>query len=227
MLMSKELYIYHHLGLGDHIICNAIVRNYAKENDKVYLFVKPNNINNVRFMYRDLNNIDYIVGDDRYAEDYIRNNNIKNILKIGFDKLDRTIKFDESFYKSIGMNFEKKWNDFYIERDINSEKNLFNGLGISENNYIFISEDTNRGYKLDYNKYPHDVKIISSEMNCGLFDLCYTIENAREIHVMESSIKSLIEHLDVKTNKLYLHDYVRNYNNELHPTSKKEWLIIS
>lgn len=115
----KELYIYHHMGLGDHIICNAIIRNYAKENDMIHLFVKPHNHKNVSFMFRDLTNIDYIISDDSIAvwssnwrqspENYIKDNNITNLLKIGFEKLDISrYKFDESFYNCIGMDFNKK-----------------------------------------------------------------------------------------------------------------------
>lgn len=36
------------------------------------------------------------------------------------------------------MNFEKKWSDFYVERDIEREKNLFNELELSDNNYISV-----------------------------------------------------------------------------------------
>mgnify|MGYP003350965212 CR=1 FL=1 len=38
----KEIYIHHHLGLGDHIDMNGLIRFYiqAKDYKKVYLFVK-------------------------------------------------------------------------------------------------------------------------------------------------------------------------------------------
>lgn len=222
----KELYIYHHLGLGDHIICNAIVRNYAKQNDKVYLFVKPHNFNNVEFMYRDLQNIDYLIGDDAFAEKYVRENNISNLLKIGFDNLDRNINFDLSFYKLANIDFEKKWTDFYIDRDMEKEKILFDSLGIKENNYIFINEDKNRGYVMNKNKYRQDLPIITSDIQCGLFDLCYTIENAKEIHLMESSIKCLVEHLNIKTDNIFFHHYVRGYPPTLRVTSKRKWFIL-
>jgi len=222
----KELYIYHHLGLGDHIVCNAIVRNYSKQNDKIYLFVKPHNLDNVSFMYRDLKNIEYIAGDDNVAQNYINTNNIKNLLQIGFDKLDRKIRYDESFYRQIGMDFEKKWTDFYIERDMNKEKELFNSLKIKENEYIFINEDSKRGHLLDKNKYRQDIRIVSSEIPCPLFDLCYIIENAKEVHLMESSIKCLSDHINIKTDKLFYHYYVRNYPFNVQVTSKRNWFIL-
>jgi hypothetical protein len=221
----NKLYIYHHLGLGDHIICNAIVRNYAKQND-IILFVKPHNYENVKFMYRDLKNIDYVIGDDSIAEKYIKDNNITNLLKIGFDELDRSVNFDLSFYRLAKIDFEKKWTDFYIDRDKKKEKELFNSLEIKENEYIFINEDKTKGYKLNENKYRHDIPIITSEMSCGLFDLCYTVENALEIHLMESSIKCLSDHINIKTDKLFYHSYVRNYPKTLRVTSRRNWTIL-
>lgn len=79
----EEIYIYHHLGLGDHIICNSIVRNFCDSYDTVYLFVKPHNYKNVEFMYRDLTNITLIKGYDNFCENYIKR---KNYIKIGFDE---------------------------------------------------------------------------------------------------------------------------------------------
>ena len=99
------IYIYHHLGLGDHIICNSIIRYYSKLYDKIFLFVKECNQKNVSFMFRDLNNVEYIIGDDFFINKYIIDNNIKNLIKIGFDKLDNRLNFDRSFYEQINLPF--------------------------------------------------------------------------------------------------------------------------
>lgn len=219
----ETLYIYHHLGLGDHIICNAIVRNYAKQND-IVLFVKPHNFENVQYMYRDLKNIDYIIGDDSVAEKFITDNNITNLLKIGFDKLDYRYKFDEAFYRQIGMDFEKKWTDFYLERNEKAEKEALKWFGFKEGEYIFINEDPSRGFTMG--RYRKDLPIINSNNPFPLFDLCYVIENAAEIHLMESSIKCLVEHLDLKTDKLFYHSYMRNYPPNIQVTSKRKWTIL-
>ena len=45
------IYIYHHLGLGDHIICNGLVRFLQKKHNQVSLFCYQHNIENVSFMY--------------------------------------------------------------------------------------------------------------------------------------------------------------------------------
>ena len=41
---------------------------------------------------------------------------------------------------------QKKWTDFYLQRDIDKEKELFDTLGVKEKEYIFINEDSKRGF---------------------------------------------------------------------------------
>jgi len=221
-----ELYIYHHLGLGDHILCNAIVRNYAKQYNKIYLFVKAHNYKNVSFMYRDLRNIEYILGEDSDVRKIILDKS--NVLKIGFEKLDTIhYKFDESFYRCIGMDFEKRWDDFYIERDLEKEKQVFNSLNVKENEYIFIQEDKSRGFHMDRSRITSNLPVISSELPINFFDFCYTIENAKEIHLMASSFKELLESLDTTKCTLFFHNYMRSWTpNQQESTSKKDWIRL-
>ena len=61
--MSGQIYIYHHLGLGDHFHCNGVVRFLLKnkyKNKEVSLFAKKKYFEMVKFMYRDLDNLKII-----------------------------------------------------------------------------------------------------------------------------------------------------------------------
>jgi hypothetical protein len=222
------MYIYHHLGLGDHIICNSIVRDCAKNNDKIILFVKPHNYNNVKFMYRDLKNIEYIQGNDDYVYYFLRKIPKNNILRVGFEKMNlvRDGKFDKSFYVSINKDFETRWSGFYLPRDVDSEIEIFKTFNVKEGEYVFVQEDEKRGHVIDYDLIRKDLPIVSSDQPIDLFMLCYTIENASEVHLYESSIKCLIEGLEPK-GKLFYHSYVRNYPPELESTTKKEWIYLN
>jgi hypothetical protein len=222
-----ELYIYHHLGLGDHILCNAIVRNYAKRYDKIYLFVKPHNYISVKFMYRDLNNIEYIQGDDFIAESIIRGKT--NVLKIGFSELQSNISFDRSFYNLVNLDFSKRWDDFYFERDINREIEFFKSFNIEEKKYIFLHDDKQRGYNINRKFINGDDIILSPNLNLtnNIFDYIYIFLNAKEIHCMDSSFRVLIDSLNINNTKLYFHTYVRgNYNFINLAVSKLKWKII-
>ena len=219
----SEIYIYHHLGLGDHIICNAIVRNYANKYDKIYLFVKPHNYESIKFMYRDLCNLDFLVGDDNFAENNILN---KNIIKIGFDKLNYNMKFDESFYEQVQIDFSKRWDDFYFKRDLEEELNIFKHYSIEEDNYIFLHDDIDRNFEIpNINK---ELNIIRPDKNLtnNIFNYCYLIENAKEIHCIDSSFKLLADSINLKTDRLFYYYLNRRQNYNLYSTSKNKWIEI-
>ena len=93
-------YIYHHLGLGDHIICNGLVRSLIKDEEMYVLFVKPHNRSTVEFMYRDLKNLSFIEGDDEFVNNFLKNNKIKreDIIVAGFYNHPNAKEFDETFY---------------------------------------------------------------------------------------------------------------------------------
>ena len=57
----KRIFLIHHLGLGDHIVCNGLVRELIKKCDLIYFPVKHHNFATVKFMFRDIpNHIKYV-----------------------------------------------------------------------------------------------------------------------------------------------------------------------
>ena len=67
----KRLFISHHLGLGDHIICNSIYREYANKYNWVYIPVFQNYLLVIRDMLKDVTNITYIPVDPIFANEQI------------------------------------------------------------------------------------------------------------------------------------------------------------
>jgi hypothetical protein len=206
--------IHHHLGIGDHIICNGLVRNFYKKNKSIDLFCYDYNETNVKYMYRDLKNLNTIpVSSDKEANSIIIKNNL-NVLKIGFENLyinELSQSFDVEFYKIANLPFSSKFNDFYLERDFEKELSILNFLNPNRDPYIFIHGD------LDMNKIRKDLKIINNPKDYSLFNLISLLENAEEIHVMESSIKCLINQYKLIKPKLYYHNYVK-YCSEFYNT---------
>lgn len=229
-----------HGGLGDAIICNAIVRNFSKLYDYLNIFIAKNNENVVKFMFRDIKNVNYIIwGHDRslvfdgfFTEensDFYKwyNNNIKS----GFDGLlgdvganlydisdkeiirvtnkNQNIPFDMAFYECVNLDFEKRWSDFYFERDFKKEKEVFKSLNIKENEYVFIHDGGSGGNAIvDLNKIRKDLPIIKSSKDIFYFDYCYTIENAKEVHCINSSFMPLVDSIETKGD-LFFHFYTK------------------
>jgi hypothetical protein len=101
--MKNSIYIYHHLGMGDAIICNGIVRHYSNIYDKVYVFSKLINLTNCLRMYRDNKKIKIIPMEDYEIREFIKIFPENNYLIIGHEKLHsrietRDIFFDEIFF---------------------------------------------------------------------------------------------------------------------------------
>ena len=217
----KEIYVWTHLGCGDQINCNAIYRYYAKLYDNVYIFVKIRNAKNIKFMLRDLNNIQFIegIGDhDEFVEFFIMTHPGIPLVKIGFDYLNKKTdkKFVDLFYEQIGLSPEERFNGFYVKRDLDAEENLYNILNPTKEPYIFVHHDTARGHIMNFDHFKNkNFKIIESNYKLDeikeflLFHYLKLIEDAEEIHVMESAFSPMIDCYFKDLKNAYLHKYLR------------------
>ncbi len=234
--MAENIYIYHHLGLGDAIICNAIIRSYAEKYDKVFVFSKPRNTKNTLWMYRDNPRIKIISMEDFEIKQFMKIGSSNKYLIVGHEELFKILDkgletFDQIFYKMSNIPFEDKWNKFYFERDLEKEKNAFyNKLGLKDDEqFLFVHDDPERGRHFKKEFIKKGVKVIhpTKHKDIGIFDFIYTIEKAQEVHVMNSSFSCLIDTMQIKTNKLFYHEYARtDMGNNPNHKLKLNWIIL-
>ena len=222
------VYIYHHLGLGDHIVCNGLVRYLYKQYKQVTLFCYEHNLSNLHYMYRDLENLNlYPANSDYEIQNFINSNNI-HVIKVGFEKMRdfyHTGSFDEAFYKIINLSFDIRFDEFHISRDYDNENKVYNELNKDNEKYIFVHDDLSRGFSINKDKYRSDLKIINNDKRFNIFEMMKIYENAEEIHLMESSISALINSYSFK-NKIFMHKYVRKYDDFGYTKSKNNIIII-
>jgi hypothetical protein len=211
--MKKKYYIYHHLGLGDHIIVNGLVRKLVKADSLYFLFCKNHNVSSVEFMFRDLANLEIIsVNSDLDVIKLIALNNIQDIIKIGHEFLEPikghyNCTWDEAFYRQLNIGFEERWNSFYYERDMKAEGGLFDKYNPEKAPYALIHNTDSTGTdRIDYEKITSSLKKIYVSKSNTIFDYGKLIENADEVHCIDSSFKHLVD--SIKTNaKLFYHKY--------------------
>ena len=232
----NQVIIYHHLGLGDHIMCNGLVRKLIEKNswDKVYVITKDYTTDSVAFMYRDIPTIECVnVKTDREACDHIVKTAIPSIV-IGHSNLNLTNqKVDECFYSQVGINLNEKWNSFRIDRDVNREKKLMDIFKISsDDHFVFVHDDNNK--RIASERLSHFegsvIRPIPSVTN-NAFDYCSMIELADEVHCVDSSFRSLTDMLDVQ-GQLFFHKYASNAYKAFpgengFPTMRKNWTVYS
>jgi hypothetical protein len=209
-------YIYHHLGLGDHIICNGIVRHYNEIFKSVTVFCKPHNFANVEYMYRDNDSIIVLpIGEDSDIIEYVNKNNLhSDLITIGFNRLtnQNSKTFDEGLYNMMGIPFTYRFSKFVFDRNVEKETIVYNELNPNNESYIYIHDDKDRGFIIDRTKINNNLKIIENDKRFLMFDMLKIIENATEIHTMQTGMRDLINSYTFDKPKFYLHWYVRPYN---------------
>lgn len=232
--MAEKIFIYTHLGLGDAIICNGLVRNIVSRNQDVEhcIFSKSAYRDSLEFMYRDLANLKvFPLENDEEVRKHIRETNPRNLISVGFNQLDVTTKrFDQSFYDQFGINFSERWDGFRADRDTEREKKLFNSLGLVEGQYVFIHDDRKRGYEINRkNVVNEEMRIVTPEdfETSNLFDWCKVLEKAKELHFMDSCFKLLYDSIPGNQKMAFYHTYIRGNTNVNITNSRKKFIVIT
>ena len=215
----KPLHLWHHLGMGDHITNNGMVRTLAEREDEIKLFVKTHNLTNVKRMLRDLTNISYIHGTGDQDQFVMRFLDINKCIRLLEVTTTSGLYFDKIMYECANVPFSHKRSKFYFERDLNREKEVYtNILGLEEDEeYIFMhtgAEDLKLDTKL---------RIIKpTNMEVGLFDWGLVIERAKEVHVANSSFFCLID-LAYEIKDGTYHSYLRPGSD---PAISNKWKVL-
>jgi len=212
-IKNNEFILYHHLGLGDHIICAGLVTYLSNNYKRIHLPVKRSNIKNVNFLYRNNSRISTFIVD---IEDddilYYSKKKKLQILKIGFKK--RMDPFNSGFYKQLNLSYEISFKDFGYKRDTLKEEELFKHL-LSKHNihdkYNLVHAESSLG-NADL-RLNDNIPIVHVKKDTDIYNniFLYTklIEEATEINCIDSSFLHLVERSETNA-KLYFHNIKNN-----------------
>ena len=224
--MNDTLHIWHHMGMGDFLIANGIVRHYAEKWKNVVLFYKDPNKANVERLYNDLDNISFKDGgihEDHLAKGWVLLNPMKPLLKIRLETaLPPGQSLESYFYGQAGLPVSHKWEKFHFNRDMDEERRVYHEvLGLEDGeDYVFAHLDWDK----DVKEFPDEVRVVRPDnMDVSLFDYLYVMERAREVHVMGSSFYCLIDCIQLQNDRLFYHEYMRGL--PLGPTNLN-WNVI-
>jgi len=214
--------IHHHLGLGDHFVCNGLVNYICKiSKEPIHLICKKKNIDTVKYLYSENDKVIVIPidGFDEISEvnNYASKTNNK-VLRIGFDYCDLK-NWDISFYNQLNIDFIERYRFFKLPKQ--KPKNLIEAPHYP---YILVhNESSEQKYKLSINT---NLEIFCMDKQEGYHLLSYIdiITNAEEIHCIDSSIFHLIDSIPNTTNKLYFHDIRKP---PTHFNKPIKWEIVS
>lgn len=231
---SSVLLDFHH-GIGDELICNGLVREYCKKYETVGIFCLKRNYPSVSFMYRDLTNLRIHVVNSHTERYQFRFFNTFRFGQNRYDEIRATdaydeeccIRFERQVYGRFGVPLEKKWDSFFVERDMAREDAIFKKSGISEP-YQFVHDDSR--FPLDRTRISSTLTVIepTKELTNNVFDFCGLIERATEIHAVDSSFIVLTDCLPYSNDvqRLYKHHYARSVPAVQSPLLRKRWTIL-
>lgn len=171
-------------------------------------------------MYSDLN-IDLLLGDDNFAQQFISMNN-RDYLIVGHGQLNESEQFDQQFYKLAKVDFQKRWDSFFIPES-QKEQELMVELNLPAK-YAVVHDDSR--YSIDRSKINLPVINIFPKKKYSIPNWRKAIQNAAEVHVIDSSVMFLADSLPENGQKLFVHRYARQNPSWQLPTLKRSWSIL-
>lgn len=222
---KKKAFIYTHLGLGDMFWMNGAVRYLATAYDEVLVVCKERNKLNVGMMYADDPSIRILLIEDdsmlfpiKQTQEFFKKEGY-DIFRCGnhTDK-PRIYDFPYSFYDDLGMDRAIRTRYFHVANFLETNE-LYEKVKSVSSDYIIVHQQSS-GKKMDIwshvanevnkNEIPildinenhylegHPFYKIAQEV-VGKPMLHYKrlLEEAKEIHLLESSMYCFASHLDL------------------------------
>ena len=223
--------------LGDHLICNGLVREYCKRFERVGIFCIPRYADSVSFMFRDLTNLSVETVKDHRRKQYFRLRHRLRLtarhydgVKTIYNDTETGIVAERQFYGLAGVPHEKKWSSFYVPRDQEREEEFFRRVA-GDGPYVFVHDDRIYGGGIDPHRLPPGMRVVRADpkLTGNIFDYGLVIERAREVHAVDSVFMFLADLLayDAPAQKLVVHRYARQNPPWNLPVLKKHWTILA
>lgn len=209
----KTITILQPRGLGDIIFSQKIAIKLIEENFQVfwpqttYFWIKDYiKINNLHFVDYFNMKSDFIL----HLQNSIEENHPYDIMTCKYKTIGKTLPQLPEHLHDISFN---DWSDyFHLERNIEKENHLFYDiLGLKDSDeYILYNSKFGVGQENpNVNSGVENIKIKKINLdfinNFTLFDWCKVIENAKEIHTVDTSLIYLVEKINTKDCELFMY----------------------
>ena len=219
----KKAFVFTHLGLGDMFWMNGAVRYLATAYDEVLVVCKERNLNNAVAMYADDPSIkllsvkDYDTLEPWDSTQALFERNGYTIYTCGFfspKEVKDIYELPFSFYDDMKISRDIRTRYFHVPRTeaASSLAETFKGRpyilvhqqssvqkldivgSLRKNGETRLILDFNENH---YEEGHEDYTIAQLVVNKPLLDYTYLIEGAAELHMIESSIYCMANHLDL------------------------------
>jgi hypothetical protein len=221
--------LFTHNRIGDLLICYGFIKEFSKQYDEITLFIDTSicELANAVRLFSSIPNVNF---DTQRLDDAAYDKIISSAwwfeqVKAWYNypapdipfPFDEDMIFDRFWYKMAGVPFNLKWDNFYLERNLKRETEIYYDvfkLKFDEE-FIFLHEDAlntgeDRTIKRKYINPNMRIISITDYPQISILDTTYLIEKAKEVHVINSSFRTFIDLMNIKHDNLNYHKYARS-----------------
>ena len=207
-----------HMGLGDHLVCNGMIRHFAKTYD-VVTYVKKQYVESVRDMFRDLGPALTItpVDDDKDAwnKALYEHMVVRTGIFTGRQDWDTVKPWCDAFYANAHLSPKMLRDEFFMLRSRDREEFFYRRVidQLGTDRYVVVHDDPSRYAPITVKTDLPIVRIgrgLFPVESDTIFDYCTLIERAQEYHGYDSSFAWLVELFRLRPKpKTFLHRHIR------------------
>lgn len=210
--------LLNHLGLGDHLVCQGLVRALVRQDGPLTIPCWRHNLPTLRHMFEDLPEIKFLVVSTE--EEMLKAAEGRDVFKLGkYSSLPFESRFwDRDFYHQAGVDFSQRYDGFKIPASVKDGNRL-----IVNHDYCFLHEDQERGFLA--NRFaPAQMPTLIPTGFESIFDYVPFIRGAKEVHCIDSCFVALIDSLPAcNSQHLFLHKYARQ---SVPPILRRDWRVL-
>lgn len=215
-----------HLGLGDMILLNGLVRKACMANAEVMLFVKKAYISSLRSLFEDLANLRLRFVEEQHALYADGANALATVVKQGYElvllgqhsgsnewkKLHPL--WSKALYRQVGMDPEDMYALFHVNRPTARENAMLEAVRAAVGDvYVVVHDDASRGMTIDASHLPPGMPVVHVDdarwRTNNIFDYATVIDNAMQFHGFDSCFMLMADFLNLKTEK-FCHAYLKD-----------------
>lgn len=178
----------------------------------------------------------YIFGPDRGIwDDLFHKETQLNQLTVN-ESLEKYPWGHRNYYDFSGIDWKYRFTETLLARSLEHENMVFNKLNPNHEEYVFVQDDPYRNHHMNMDLVKDlvgkDVKVIRNDPSEMLFFYPMILQNAKQIHIMESSFRCLLETIPTEGVEFFLHHYIRKtdrlvYDSKICPVeTRKPWIVI-
>lgn len=220
-----SVFLLGHLGLGDMLICNGMVRRAARGGRQVVVVCKARSCTAAKHMYRDLANVHLLPveddccisprfgGDGRVLQAMAQAGYEVVLLGLHRGHLAPGSGFADAFYDQVGIPRDVRYTEFHVDRPPSSA--MLELPAAAGGAYVFVHDDADRGFIIQDDRLPklpivRPGKADGRPGSDNVFNYWRLMEGAHEYHGIDSVFSHMADLLDLLPGSRFLHCTAKN-----------------